>query len=344
MSAQESIPPPPVVGELEAIFKALPDAELLAQLRGPKRRGRPGYAAKILWRCYLTRYVLGIESVSALLRLLRDNPYIARACGIDSPDKMPSQPTLSRFGTKLSILRFKVALRNVQRSLTRRMYDTLPGFGKMVAIDSTDLKGWSNPSQKGTRKKSPIRRQRPRRGKVSDGDAGWSVKTNTRGNKQFTWGFKAHILCDALYELPMVVSTSPGNRHDVKEATPLLAQARYATSRFHPDYVLCDSGYSSEQVRRSIRRNYRATPIIDPNPGHKKAVERQELIPNWREIYKQRSAIERLNGRLKGFFALDSLRVRGRRKVLVHAHMSVIALQARALAFPEQLRQCVRAA
>lgn len=34
---------PPVVGELEAIFEALPDEELLTRLRGPKRRGRPGY-------------------------------------------------------------------------------------------------------------------------------------------------------------------------------------------------------------------------------------------------------------------------------------------------------------
>ena len=142
---------PPVVGELTAIFDALPDSEFLAALRGPKRRGRPGYAPKILWRCYLTRYVLGIESVSALLRLLRDNPYIAHACGIDSPNKMPSQPTLSRFGTKLAERQFRRVFRNVQRLLTRRMFETLPDFGKSVAIDGTDLTGWSNPTKRGRR-------------------------------------------------------------------------------------------------------------------------------------------------------------------------------------------------
>lgn len=70
----------PIVGRLKAIFDALPDADLLATLRGPQRRGRPGYDAGILWRCFVTYYALGIESVSALLRTLRDNPFIAEAC------------------------------------------------------------------------------------------------------------------------------------------------------------------------------------------------------------------------------------------------------------------------
>lgn len=122
MSTQYSVTPPPIVGELQAIFSVLPDTELLAALRGPKRRGRPGHNPKVLWRCHITRYVLGIESVSALLRLLGDNPYIAQACGIESPEVMPSQPTLSRFGAKMAKRPFANMVRNVQRELTRRMY------------------------------------------------------------------------------------------------------------------------------------------------------------------------------------------------------------------------------
>jgi hypothetical protein len=334
---------PPIVADLEAIFDALPDTDFLDAIRGPKRRGRPGYDPAVLWRCCVARYALGVESVSAMLRVLRDNPYVAQACGINGPADMPSQPTLSRFGTRLSKLPNAVALRNVQRGMTRQLYATLPDFGKCVAIDSTDLKGWSNPQKRG-RKKSTTRRQRPRIGEVSDPDCGWSVKKNTRGNRSFTFGFKAHILCDAIYEIPLVIDTTAGNVHDIRKATPLLQQARVVNSKFHPDYVLCDSGYSSNALRHAIKRQYLATPIIQPNPMHKKAVARQEDIENWREIYKQRTAIERVNGRLKGFFALDDVRVRGRQKVKIHAHMAVIALQARALAFPDRLRECVRPA
>ena len=339
MSAQNSVAPPAVVQELEAIFSVLPDAELLNALRGPKRRGRPGHDPKVLWRCFITRYVLGIESISALRRRLGDNPYIAQACGIKSPETMPSQPTLSRFGAKMAKRPFANMVRNVQRELTRRLYETLPGFGRTVAIDSTDLKGWSNPSKKG-KKRSKVRRHPVKPGRISDTDAGWSVKTNTRGNKGYTWGFKAHIICDAHYELPIVVDTTPGNFHDVRKAGGMLMQARRVTGKFMPEYFLADAGYSSKALRHMLRRQFKAEPVIDPNPTHRRAL--KEWREEYNEIKKARTSVERLNARLKGFFALDHLRVRGNTKVKLHAHLSVMALQARALAFPEHLRQCVR--
>ncbi len=332
---------PSIVGDLEAIFDALPDSEFLAALRGPTRRGRPGHDPRILWHCYVARYALGVESVSAMLRLLRDNPCVAQACGINTPAAMPSQPTLSRFGAKLAGRWNLVALRTVQRRMTQRLYDALPDFGESVAIDSTTLKGWSNPMKKG-RQSTGIRRQPPKVGRVSDEDCGWSVKRNTRGNVQYTFGYKAHILCDTTYELPLVLTTSAGNVHDLKEASPLLRQARVVTGDFLPDYVICDAGYSSDELRRTIRRQYRAEPVIQPNPSHKKAVKKWETESDWKTIYNRRTSIERVNGRLKGFFALDDIRVRGKAKVSVHAHLAVMALQARALAFPSRARHCVR--
>jgi len=339
MPAYNSVTSPPVVQELEAIFSVLPDAVLLAALRGPKRRGRPGHDPTLLWRCFVTRYVLGIESVSALLRLLGDNPYIAQACGIESQVVLPSHPTHSRIGTKMARHPFANMVRNVQRELTRRMYETLPDLGRTVAIDSTDLKGWNNPSKKG-KSRTRVKRHPAKPGRVSDTDAGWSVKTNTRGNKGYTWGFRAHIICDAHYELPIVVDTTPGNFHDVRKAGGMLMQARRVTGKFMPEYFLADAGYSSKALRHMLRRQFKAEPVIDPNPTHRRAL--KEWREEYNEIKKARTSVERLNGRLKGFFALDHLRVRGNTKVKLHAHLSVMALQARALAFPEHLRQCVR--
>jgi transposase len=333
---------PPIVAELQAIFDTLPDTDLLALLRGPRRRGRPGYAVDILWRCFVTYYALNIESVSALIRYLRNNPYVAAACGIWSPEDMPSQPTFSRFGSRLAKRWQLVAVRNVQRALTQRLYDTLPGFGDVLAIDSTPMKAWSNGGKRGKRR-SPVRRQRARVGKVSDPDAAWWVKKNTHGQSQYTWGYKTHLLCDAVYELPIVVDVSAGNLHDVKKATSLLRQVRYAHNK-SPKYVLADSAYSSQHVRHVIRDQYLATPIIDPHPTHRLAHKDRDRTPEWRELYKQRTGVERLNSRLKAFYRLDRIRVRGKMKVTLHALLSAVALEARALAFPQTLRQCVRAA
>ncbi len=332
---------PPIVTELQAIFESLPDADFIAMLRGPKRRGRPGYDPRILWRAFICYYALGIESVSALIRFLRSNPYIAEACGIATPDQMPSQPTFSRFGTRLARKGHLARVRDIQRAMTATLAERLPGFGETLAIDSTTLRGWSNGGRRGKRgKRHTVKRQRSRPGRVSDGDAGWSVKSDTHGRKKYTWGYKCHIISDAASELPVAISVTAGNVADVREASGLLRQIRYSLPR-NPDYVLADAGYSSAALRRLVRRQYRAIPIIDPNPSHKRAVVRQEDIENWREIYKQRSGIERLNGRLKGFYKLDSIRVRGRTKVMLHALLSAICLEARALAFPDRLRHCV---
>ena len=342
MSAQYSVTPPPVVQELQAIFDALPDDELLAQLKGDSSKlGRPKYPPDILWRCYVTYYSLGLDSISALLRLLQDNPFIAGVCGIPDAGSMPSQPTMSRFVAKLAHRRFIVTLRNVQRALTQILYETLPGFGKSVAIDSTHMKGWSNANKKGKPRQGSVQRQRPKIGKVSDPDAGWCVKQNTHGKNESTFGYKTHLLVDAMYELPIAVDVTAGNVHDVNMAAPLLRQARFAHT-FTPDFVLCDAGYSSEKLQRVIQRQYKATPIIDPNPTHKKAIIRKEAIPDWKKLYADRASVERVNARMKGHFKLDAVRVRSRKKVRSHAFMSAIALLGRAVAFPDRPRHCVR--
>ena len=154
---------PPVVAELKAVFHQLPDDYLISQLRGPTRRGPKGHDPRILWRCYITYYYLGLESISTLIRLLHDNPFVAKACGIDSPDQIPSQPTFSRFGTRLARKagEFILAIKNILRGLTRKLYDTFPGFGRSVAIDSTDIKAWSNAGKKGKKRKEGKTRQKP---------------------------------------------------------------------------------------------------------------------------------------------------------------------------------------
>ena len=142
------------------------------------------------------------------------------------------------------------------------------------------------------------------------------------------WKFNA----DARYELPLAIDVTKGNVHDSKRATPLLAQAAYTWKNFHPRYVLADAAYSSEHIRHTIKKWYKAEPIIDPNPSHKKAVELTERTPEWKAIYNRRGSIERLFGRLKTHRKLDTVRVRGKFKVETHAKLAVIVCQAHALA------------
>ena len=212
---------------------------------------------------------MGLPSVSDLIRTLYDNPWVAAACGFASPDEIPHQSTFSRFNTKLSKRWNSLAVKNVMRGMTRRMFDEFPGFGESVAIDSTDIKAWSNGGK-------------IRGGKHSDTDAGW--------------------------------------------------KARYTYGKFNPEYVIADAAYSSEKVRHIIRRQYGGVPVIDPNRKHKRAYAATKKTAEWRIVYNRRIAVERLQGRLKAHRRLNSVRVRGRHKLRVHAMLSTIVCQAQALA------------
>lgn len=315
---------PPVVSELEAIFKVLPDEALLTKLRGSKRRGPKGYEPIVLWRCFVAYYYLALPSVSDLIRTLYNNPYIASACGIECPDQIPSQPTFSRFFAKLSEWRYRVEVNRVLYAQVRRLYQTFPRFAKSVAMDATDIKAWSNGAHR----------------KATDKNAGWVIKTDTNGRGKFIWGYKLHLLVDTETELPFGVKVTSGNVHEVKVASSLLGQARTINSKFHPDYVIADAGYSSEALRHLIRRQYSAEPIIKVNPAHKKALAAYPESPEWALIYNRRTACERVNARLKGHRKLNYVRVRGIEKVTAHCLLSVIVFQAQALA--TESRICVR--
>jgi len=316
---------PPVVAELGAIFNQLPDQELLVQLRGPTRRGPKGHPVETLWRCFIARYVLGLESTAALIRTLTNNPYIAHACGINSPDNIPHEATFSRFFAKLSKPKFLPRVKDVSRSLVRRHYVELPGFGQRVAMDSSTLKAWSNGGK--TTK--------------SDSDAGWSVKQNTHGKNEFTWGYKLHLLVDCEYEPPISAHVSSGNVNDNLRASNLLSQARFTHKNFGstaagPKYVMADKGYSStDLIHRIIKNQYRSTAIIQINRGHKKLLAEfgeQQRTSEWKALYIQRQAVERAFSRLKGQRSLNHIRVRRLRKVTAHCYLSLIAMQATASA------------
>lgn len=54
--------------------------------------------------------------------------------------------------------------------------------------------------------------------------------------------------------------------------------------------------------------------------------------PEWKKLYDQRVALERVFSRLKGHRALNHVTVRRMDKVTVHCFLSIIVLQSQALA------------
>lgn len=310
----------PVVKQLKAVFATIPEDELLSNLK-VYYAGRNGYTYKVLWRTYVAMTILNLPSFAALIRTLKNNPYIAEACGVNGAG-IPSKFAYSRFMRRLQVKHNEVLVRNIMHNLTRECYKAMPDFGKSVAIDSTDLKAWSNGSKV----------------QKSDPDAGWIMKGDTQGKKKFVWGYKLHVLVDTTYEIPLVASITRGNLADVRQATPLLSQAREMYGRFSPEYIICDAGYASHQLRRVCRWQYHGKPIIKSRKSDKSIIDE---TPEWQAIYDRRTAVERVFSRMKTQRRLNHVTVRRRRKVSVHSLIPVIVTQATALAFPDAPRCCV---
>lgn len=317
----------PIADQLRAVFEQIPEDDLLRSLT-TYHAGRRGFGLRVLWRTYLAGAYLGVPSFAALTRALQDNPAVAQVCGISDTKGIPSKFAYSRFMRKFTRYRNVKKVRDILRVMTRRCFDEFPGFGKVVSIDSTDVKAWSNPNRR----------------RKTDAEAGWVVKQGTNGKLKYVYGWKIHTLADSTWEIPIAVKITAGNVADVTQASVLLREARTTYSGFSPDSVAADAGYSSIKLRQLIRRQYWAKPVIMPNKTHKQAVRVTVQTPEWKRAYRMRTGIERLFGRLKGHRRLNNVTVRGRYKVTVHSLLPMIVAQAWALAVPESPRQMVRAA
>ena len=233
---------PALVGRLQSLFERLPDAELLRALEGPPRRGRKGYSVKALWHSWLSSYVLNVPSAAALVRALKDNPYLALACGFQNPWLVPSEATYSRFVDKL--VKHQALVDDCLAAVVSEIKKAKPTFGDIVAVDATDVKAWSNPAKKtdkeartGAKRKAPYR---------------------------FWWfGYKLHLAVDATTDLPIWAVVTPANAYDGHHLPTVLNAAKERFSWFKPKYVLADKGYDSAESFRYVAEELGATPVID---------------------------------------------------------------------------------
>jgi len=293
------------------VLDSVPDDGFLP----PASTGRPGHGPRVLFRAYLTRFVLNTSSISAALRLISADPQLSAIVG-----GAPSKQAVSRY-----IIRLRDCpglLSRCMKLLAHNLHEFLPDLGEYIALDSTDIKAWA----RRTKHRVPANR-----------DAGTSVKTGTDGRLKFWYGYKTHLVCDPRYEIPLAAYVTPANHSDQQQVEPSLA----LVSRFKPVFVMADAGYDS-RANHQIVEDYGAIPVIKRN---KRRGAVQEPTKEWKELYMVRTGIERCFSRLKDFRGLNRLTLRGLAKATIHCLCAVLVLMAGALAaillgYPEAMR-CV---
>lgn len=156
-------------------------------------------------------------------------------------------------------------------------------------------------------------------------------KKDSHGNTQYWRGYKLHLdVADG--QIPISAVLTSASVHDSQVAIPL---ATMSTHRVTYLYDVMDSAYDAYHIKEESRA-LGHVPIVDPKtpPGWAKG--QAQAIPgddkkrqlSWaeEERYKERTMVERVNGRLKDEFGARNVRVRGAAKVMAHLMFGVLAL------------------
>jgi transposase len=263
------------------------DLSFLDRFQRLRRRkiGRRGFPTSSYVKAWLIKHILGIPSEAQLVRRLGGFPELRRMCGFR---KVPHRTSFCR-------ARKRFGLRGIDflfSSLVVQARGLGLAKGRLVAVDSTDYTAYCN-----GRKKLKDR---------SDKFARWGHST-TKGR---VFGYKAHIACDVESELPLEVVVLPASRHDTVGFFPLFERLQRHFS-FHIQKLIADCGYDATEIYQKLKG---IVAVIARNGrGHYESEKPKD--PD----YRKRTAIERLNSRVKLELGLDELKMRGLWAATFHA-------------------------
>ncbi len=297
-------------------------------------RGRPLKDRAALARAFLAKAVLDVPTTRGLVERLRTEPTLRRLCGWEAAGGVPSEATFSRAFAEFAASDLPGRLH--EALLDRTLEGHLAG---QVSRDSTAIGGRELPAPKPAPTARPKRRRERQASmtleqmledlpKVCD----IGVKRNAKGHQESWTGYKLHI--DAIDGgIPVSCLLTSASVHDSQAAIPL---ARLTASRVDSLYDLMDSAYDAPEIR-AFSQKLGHVPIIDLNPRRRpqlKAERKREALAQRRIGHvspearhtRERSTVERVNGRLKDEFGGRYLRVRGPGKVWCHLMFGILAL------------------
>ena len=261
-----------------------------------KKRGRRGYSAQSMLCVFVLQFLLNHRYNSYLLAYLSDNPRLLAMCGLD---KAPSEPTYSRFKKKLT--RYQDQLEHIFNKVAQDCADEIerlrdagvippnaPRLGEMLALDPTDIQAYAKPrtehcdapekencsKQHKTHCDSPDRDECTKHGQTpcSDPDARWGYRTpkGKSGNavakdgeerKEWFFGYKAHVVADTHYQIPLHMTLCPANENESPRFAEDLDKALERHPWINPKLVMADKGYDAmPNFEHTVKRG--AIPII----------------------------------------------------------------------------------
>jgi len=263
---------------LQIVLDTLPDEALMRKLDQERGNGRDDYPVRAMWNLLIAGVVFGHSSVASLLRELNRNKQLAHMCGFGFR-KLPEAHNMSRFIGIL--LKHEGEIGEMFEGLCRILYEMLKGFGKELALDSKWLHSAANRVSK---RKDPDGRSETEARKGVKKYSGVSEEGKAWEKIVTCFGFKVHLLVDAVYELPVAYVVTDAAASDNAEGKKLVE----ALKRNRPsvlnvsEHWMADRGYDDTTLIEMLKENG-VKAVIDKRTLWKAQTEKE--VPGYEDAY-----------------------------------------------------------
>jgi IS5 family transposase len=254
----------------------------------------------MMFRAMLLQVWHKLSDVQTEKMLSRDLLF-RRFCRLSLVDKIPDHSTISRFRSQLvKADLYQRLLDEVNEQLEKK--GAIVKIGEISIVDATVIEAHQ------CRKKPGVNKEN-----TQDAEAGWSVKTGTKGRIESTYGFKGHTNVDEDGFIKTVEVTA-GNVHDSQVVEEILSGSEEA--------LYADSAYAGEPIAEKLAaRNIK-------NRIHHRAYRNKPLTPVEKEenriMSEVRYVVERTFGALKRHYGIGKTRFLGIQKT--EGWLTVIAM------------------
>ena len=210
--------------KLKIFFENIEDQELCEQLERERKNGRNDYPIRTMLNLIYAMKIYGHRSVESFRRELSRNSQLRTACGLsegrykylkDREHLVPPARVFTGIIKKLN--KHKGEVDKIKEELIKFMYENLEGFGEDCAIDGKYIDSYGNQFYKNKTKDA--------RG---EHEATNSCKTyymkDGSTKKEWHYGYRAHIICDAKYGLPIKSKVTPASNSEQKELDNMIEE------------------------------------------------------------------------------------------------------------------------
>lgn len=344
--------------QLVSILELIRIEQFIPDYRGYE--GRPRKTRCAIARAFVAKAVYNMDTTTALCERLQFDKSLRRICGWENRSSIPSETTFSRAFAEFAS---RGLIQEVHDALIKKTYGETETIVLHNSRDSTAIVAREKPviesksSDASSKKQVKRKRGRPKKGEEKASKVPSRIerqktmsleamlddlpkvcnigtKKNSKGHAEHWIGYKLHLdIADG--GIPISAILTSASVHDSQVAIPL---GTMTAKKIINLYDLMDAAYDAPGIHEHSR-SLGHVPLVDKNTRRNKVLaeeinaesKRQKLIgfdsPE-KVRYRERSTVERGNGRLKDEFGGRMVRVRGAIKVMCHLMFGVLALAA----------------